>query len=110
MSSRLASVAIGIVAMGLGIVFEKQNVAYMVGLAFAVAASANFPVLLLNMYWRRFSTAGAVLGGSAGLVSRRAADGAQPGDLGKGVRLFRRHFSLMTAQLCSRCRSAFLVA
>ena len=67
--SRLASVAIGIVAMGLGIVFEKQNVAYMVGLAFAIAASANFPVLLLNMYWRRFSTGGAVLGGSAGLVS-----------------------------------------
>ena len=47
--SRLASIVIGIVAIGLGVVFEKQNVAYMVGLAFAVAASANFPVLLLNM-------------------------------------------------------------
>ncbi len=67
--SRIASVALGVLAIGLGLAFEKQNVAYMVGLAFAVAASANFPVLLLNMYWRRFNTIGAVLGGWLGLVS-----------------------------------------
>jgi cation/acetate symporter len=77
--SRIASIAIGIVAMGLGIVFEKQNVAYMVGLAFAVAASANFPVLLLNMYWRGLSTAGAVLGCSAGLVSAVVLTVLSPG-------------------------------
>ncbi len=67
--SRIATVALGVLAIGLGLAFEKQNVAYMVGLAFAVAASANFPVLLLNMYWRRFNTTGAVLGGWLGLVS-----------------------------------------
>jgi cation/acetate symporter len=67
--SRVASVALGLLAILLGLAFEKQNVAYMVGLAFAVAASANFPVLMLNMYWRRFNTGGAVLGGWLGLVS-----------------------------------------
>ena len=77
--SRMASIAIGIVAIGLGIVFEKQNVAYMVGLAFAVAASANFPVLLLNMYWRRFSTGGAVLGGWLGLVAAVVLTVLSPG-------------------------------
>jgi cation/acetate symporter len=77
--SRIASIAIGVVAIGLGIVFEKQNVAYMVGLAFAIAASANFPVLLLNMYWRRFSTGGAVLGGWLGLVSAVVLTVLSPG-------------------------------
>ena len=77
--SRAASVVIGVVAIGLGVVFEKQNVAYMVGLAFAVAASANFPVLLLNMYWRRFSTGGAVLGGWLGLVSAVVLTVVSPG-------------------------------
>ena len=43
----------------LGIVFKGQNVAYMVGLAFAIAASANFPALLLSMFWRPFTTRGA---------------------------------------------------
>jgi cation/acetate symporter len=77
--SRIASIAIGVVAIGLGIVFEKQNVAYMVGLAFAIAASANFPVLLLNMYWRHFSTGGAVLGGWLGLVSAVVLTVLSPG-------------------------------
>ena len=67
--SRIATVALGVVAILLGLAFEKQNVAYMVGLAFAVAASANFPVLLLNMYWKKFDTTGAVLGGWLGLGS-----------------------------------------
>jgi cation/acetate symporter len=67
--SRFASIALGILAIFLGIVFEKLNVAYMVGLAFAVAASANFPVLIMNMYWKGLNTTGAVLGGWLGLVS-----------------------------------------
>ena len=58
--ARLATVAFGVVAVALGILFKGQNVAFMVGLAFAVAASANFPPLLLSITWRRFNTAGAV--------------------------------------------------
>jgi cation/acetate symporter len=68
-ASKVATVALGIVAIFLGIAFEKQNVAYMVGLAFAVAASANFPVLILSMYWKRLSTRGAVIGGFLGLIA-----------------------------------------
>jgi cation/acetate symporter len=62
-------VIIGIIAIYLGYVFEKQNVAFMVGLAFAVAASCNFPVLLMSMMWRGTTTNGAVAGGLLGLVS-----------------------------------------
>ena len=58
--ARIATVLLGIVAIILGIVFEGRNVAFMVGLAFAVAASANFPALLLAMTWRGFTTGGAV--------------------------------------------------
>lgn len=58
--ARVATVVLALVAIGLGIVFKGQNVAFMVGLAFAIAASANFPARLLSMTWRRFSTAGAV--------------------------------------------------
>jgi cation/acetate symporter len=66
--SKGATVALGIVAILLGIAFEKENVAFMVGLAFAIAASSNFPVLLLSMYWRGLTTLGAVVGGSLGLL------------------------------------------
>jgi cation/acetate symporter len=58
--ARLATVIFGIVAVVLGILFKGQNVAFMVGLAFAIAASANFPPLLLSIVWKRFTTAGAV--------------------------------------------------
>ena len=58
--ARMATVVFGLVAVVLGILFKGQNVAFMVGLAFAVAASANFPPLLLSIVWRRFNTAGAV--------------------------------------------------
>ena len=68
-ASRIATVCLGVIAVGLGIVFENQNVAFMVGLAFCVAASANFPILLLSMYWRRLTTRGAVIGGSLGLLT-----------------------------------------
>jgi cation/acetate symporter len=58
--SKIATICIGVVAVCLGLLFEKQNVAFMVGLAFAIACSANFPALLLSIVWRRFTTAGAV--------------------------------------------------
>ncbi|RYY79859.1 MAG: cation acetate symporter [Moraxellaceae bacterium] len=67
--SKMATVGLAIFAMFLGIVFEKQNVAFMVGLAFAVAASANFPVLILSMYWKGLTTRGATIGGWLGLIS-----------------------------------------
>ncbi len=67
--SRITTVILGIVAIVLGVIFEKINVAFMVGLAFAVAASANFPVLFLSMLWKGLTTRGAVIGGFAGLVS-----------------------------------------
>ena len=67
--SGIATVILGILAIFLGIVFEQQNVAYMVGLAFAIAASVNFPILFLSMYWRRLTTNGAFIGGSLGLVT-----------------------------------------
>ncbi|MFO1337285.1 MAG: cation acetate symporter [Burkholderiaceae bacterium] len=67
--SRITTVALGIVAVVLGIVFEKQNIAFMVSLAFAIAASANFPVLFLSMLWKGCTTKGAVIGGFLGLVS-----------------------------------------
>lgn len=67
--SKIAAILIGIVAIGLGYIFEQQNVAFMVGLAFAVAASCNFPVLLMSILWKGTTTRGALWGGLAGLVS-----------------------------------------
>jgi cation/acetate symporter len=66
--SRITTVVLGIVAIILGVLFEKINVAFMVGLAFAVAASANFPVLLLAMLWKGLTTRGAFCGGFVGLI------------------------------------------
>jgi len=67
--SKIATLMLGLVAIGLGILFEQQNIAFMVGLAFAIAASANFPVLFLSMYWKRLTTRGAIIGGWLGLVT-----------------------------------------
>ena len=67
--SKLSSVGLGLVAIVLGIAFEKMNVAFMVALAFGIAASANFPVLILSMYWKGLTTRGALWGGYGGLVS-----------------------------------------
>jgi cation/acetate symporter len=67
--SKISAVVIGVVAIVLGYIFEKQNVAFMVGLAFAVAASCNFPVLLMSIFWSGTTTRGAVVGGFLGLVS-----------------------------------------
>jgi cation/acetate symporter len=67
--ARGATMLLGILAIVLGILFKGQNVAYMVGLAFAIAASANFPALLLSMVWRRFTTKGAVASMVVGTIS-----------------------------------------
>ncbi|KVS74687.1 cation acetate symporter [Burkholderia cepacia] len=67
--SRAATIALSAVAIGLSILFEHVNVAFMVGLVAAVAASANFPVLAMSIFWRGMTTRGAVLGGGLGLVS-----------------------------------------
>ncbi len=67
--SKVATIALGILAILLGIAFENQNVAFMVGLAFCIAASCNFPVLLLSIYWRGLTTRGAFIGGLLGLAS-----------------------------------------
>jgi cation/acetate symporter len=67
--SKIATVILGIVAIFLGYVFEQQNVAFMVGLAFAVAASCNFPVLLMSMFWPKLTTRGAFVGGFLGLIT-----------------------------------------
>ena len=67
--SKMATVVLGIIAILLGIAFEKQNVAYLVGLTFAVAASANFPILIMSIFWSKMTTRGALLGGWLGLVS-----------------------------------------
>jgi cation/acetate symporter len=67
--SKITTIALGIVAVVLGIVFEKQNIAFMVSLAFAIAASANFPVLLMSVLWKDCTTRGAVIGGFLGLIS-----------------------------------------
>jgi cation/acetate symporter len=67
--SKAAAVVLSLLAMGLGLLFENQNIAFMVGLVFAIAASANFPVLLLSIAWPGLTTRGAVAGSAAGLVS-----------------------------------------
>ena len=67
--SKITTVILGLIAISLGILFEKQNIAYMVGLAFAIAASTNFPVLFLSMFWRGLTTRGALIGGSLGLFT-----------------------------------------
>jgi cation/acetate symporter len=67
--SKIATVALGVVAIALGIAFEQQNIAFVVGLAFAIAASANFPILFLSMFWSKLTTRGAVIGGTLGLAT-----------------------------------------
>ena len=67
--SKIGTVCLGLLAILLGITFESQNVAFMVGLAFAIAASTNFPILLLSIYWKKLTTKGAIIGGTAGLIS-----------------------------------------
>ncbi|MDY0137718.1 MAG: cation acetate symporter [Thiomicrospira sp.] len=67
--SRVATVVLGILAIYLGIAFQSQNIAFMVGLAFTIAASTTFPVLIMSMFWKDMTTRGAVIGGTLGLIS-----------------------------------------
>ncbi|WP_175765801.1 cation acetate symporter [Burkholderia ambifaria] len=67
--SRAATIGLSAIAIALSILFEHVNVAFMVGLVAAVAASANFPVLAMSIFWRGMTTRGAVLGGGLGLAS-----------------------------------------
>jgi cation/acetate symporter len=70
--ARVATFVLGIVAVVLGISFKGQNVAFMVSLAFAIAASANFPALVLSIFWRRCTTQGAVASMVTGTVATLA--------------------------------------
>lgn len=67
--SRIATIVLGIIAILLGIAFERINVAFMVMLAFTIACSANFPLIMLSMFWRGLTTRGAVIGGFLGLTT-----------------------------------------
>ena len=65
----MTTIVLGIIAVVLGIAFEKQNIAFMVSLAFAIAASANFPVLFMSVLWKDCTTRGATIGGFIGLIT-----------------------------------------
>lgn len=65
---RVSSVVIGAIGIALGIAFEGQNILFLTGLVFAIAASACFPILVMAMFWSRLTTAGAVAGGFTGLI------------------------------------------
>ena len=67
--TRFATIGLGVIAIFLGFLFENQNIAFLVGLTFGIAASTNFPVLIMAMYWKPLTTRGALAGGFAGLVS-----------------------------------------
>ncbi|MBJ7222696.1 MULTISPECIES: cation/acetate symporter ActP [unclassified Brenneria] len=67
--SKITVLVLGIVAIALGILFENQNIAFMVGLAFSIAASCNFPIIIISMYWSKLTTRGAMIGGWAGLLT-----------------------------------------
>jgi cation/acetate symporter len=66
--SKIATICLGALAIFLGIAFEKENVAYMVMLAFTIACSSNFPVLFMSVLWKNCTTKGAVTGGFVGLI------------------------------------------
>ena len=76
--SKITTLALGVLAVTLGIMFEKQNIAFMVSLAFAIAASANFPVLFMSVLWKDCTTKGAVIGGFLGLISSVALTVVSP--------------------------------
>ncbi|MBF6351755.1 MULTISPECIES: solute symporter family protein [Nocardia] len=67
--SRITAVVIGVLAIALGILANGQNIAFLVALAFAVAASANLPTILYSLFWRRFNTRGALFSMYGGLIS-----------------------------------------
>ncbi len=66
--SKMCVIGLGVIAVLLGIAFEKQNVAYIVALTFSIAACTNFPILVLSIFWRGLTTRGAVMGGYTGII------------------------------------------
>ena len=82
--ARITAFVVGAVAILLAIKLQSVNVAFLVGLAFAVAASANFPVIVLSLFWRRFSTAGACCGLAVGLASSIVLIVLSPNVMGTG--------------------------
>ncbi len=76
--SRLATLGLGLLAVLLSTLFQNQNVAFLFGLAFAIAASANFPILLLTLYWPGLTARGALLGGLVGMLASLALIVAGP--------------------------------
>lgn len=83
--ARYTALAIGGLSIVIGIAAKGQNVAHLVGLAFAVAASANLPAILLSLYWKRFNTAGALAGMLAGLVTAVGLVLIGPNAMGKSA-------------------------
>jgi cation/acetate symporter len=69
---RAATAALRSIAIAVGIAFKNENVAFMIGLAFSIAASSNLPILLLSTMWKGTTTRGAVMGGAVGLASSLA--------------------------------------
>ncbi|MDE0925340.1 sodium:solute symporter family transporter [Aurantimonas coralicida] len=67
--SRFSAVVLGLVVAGLAMIFEKENIAYLVSLTLAIGASTNFPLLILSIYWRGLTTRGALAGGTIGLTA-----------------------------------------
>ena len=86
--ARLTTVVVGILAIVLGILAQGQNIAFLVGLAFAVAASANLPVIMFSLFWKRFTTRGAVWGIYGGLVSSLVLVAISPVGIGTPTSLF----------------------
>ena len=83
--ARFAAAGIGLVAILLAIPAQKLNIAFLVALAFAIAASANLPAIVYNMFWRRFNTRGAVWSIYGGLISSVGLVIFSPIMSGKGV-------------------------
>jgi cation/acetate symporter len=75
---RIAAVALAAIGISIAILFQKENIAFLNSLAFAVAASANFPILMLVLYWKRLTVAGALAGGITGMVTSLALIIASP--------------------------------
>ncbi|WP_374454407.1 cation acetate symporter [Nocardioides sp.] len=97
--SRIAAGVIGLVAILLAIPAQKLNIAFLVALAFAVAASANLPAIIYNMFWRRFNTRGALWSIYGGLISAVGLVIFSPVVSGKGLDPTGKNLSLLPADI-----------
>ena len=86
--ARITTLVVGVIAIALGILAQGQNIAFLVGLAFAVAASANLPVILFSLFWKGFTTRGAVWGIYGGLISSLVLVALSPVGIGSETSLF----------------------